>query len=158
MRFRKVAVLRGPNIWANSPVIEAWVELGPLKDTASNAVPGFNDRLKSWLPTMIEHECSEGHRGGFFVRLDEGTYPAHILEHVTLELQNLAGTPVGYGRARETSEEGLYYVVFKYHEEDVGRACLDAARALILAAMSDHPFDVAAEIGRLREVARLTTP
>ena len=142
MRFRKVAVLRGPNIWANSPVIEAWVELGPLKDTASNAVPGFNDRLKSWLPSMIEHECSEGHRGGFFVRLDEGTYPAHILEHVTLELQCLAGTPVGYGRARVTSEEGVYRVVFKYQEEAVGLACLETARELILAALEDRPFDV----------------
>jgi cyanophycin synthetase len=112
VEFRKVLALRGPNIWANSPVIEAWVDLKHLKDTASNSVPGFNDRLMSWLPSMIEHECSEGHRGGFFVRLREGTYPAHILEHVTLELQCLAGTPVGYGRARETSEEGVYKVVF----------------------------------------------
>ncbi len=158
MRFRKVAVLRGPNIWANSPVIEAWVELGPLKDTASNAVPGLNDRLKSWLPTMIEHECSEGHRGGFFVRLDEGTYPAHILEHVTLELQCLAGTPVGYGRARVTSEEGVYRVVFKYQEEAVGLACLEAARELILAALEDRPFDVAAEVQRLRDLAREERP
>ena len=158
MRFRKVAVLRGPNIWANSPVIEAWVELGPLKDTASNAVPGFNDRLKSWLPSMIEHECSEGHRGGFFVRLDEGTYPAHILEHVTLELQCLAGTPVGYGRARVTSEEGVYRVVFKYQEEAVGLACLETARELILAALEDRPFDVPAEVRRLRDLAREVRP
>jgi cyanophycin synthetase len=158
MQFRKVRALRGPNIWANSPVIEAWVDLGPLKDTASNAVPGFNDRLKSWLPTMIEHECSEGHRGGFFVRLDEGTYPAHILEHVTLELQNLAGTPVGYGRARVTSEEGVYRVVFKYREEAVGRACLDTARELVLAALEDRPFDVAAEVQRLRDLARRELP
>ena len=158
MRFRKVAVLRGPNIWANSPVIEAWVELGPLKDTASNAVPGFNDRLKSWLPSMIEHECSEGHRGGFFLRLDEGTYPAHILEHVTLELQSLAGTPVGYGRARVTSEEGVYRVVFKYREEAVGLACLETARELILAALADRPFDVPAQVQRLRDLAREECP
>ena len=158
MRFRKVAVLRGPNIWANSPVIEAWVELGPLKDTASNAVPGFNDRLKSWLPSMIEHECSEGHRGGFFLRLDEGTYPAHILEHVTLELQSLAGTPVGYGRARVTSEEGVYRVVFKYREEAVGLACLETARELILAALADRPFDVPAQVQRLRDLARKERP
>ncbi len=158
MRFRKVVVLRGPNIWANSPVIEAWVELGPLKDTASNAVLGFNDRLKSWLPSMIEHECSEGHRGGFFVRLDEGTYPAHILEHVTLELQSLAGTPVGYGRARVTSEEGVYRVVFKYQEEAVGLACLETARALILAALEDRPFDVTAEVRRLGDLVQQERP
>ncbi len=150
MEFRKVLALRGPNIWANSPVIEAWVDLKHLKDTASNAVAGFNDRLMSWLPTMIEHECSEGHRGGFFVRLREGTYPAHILEHVTLELQCLAGTPVGYGRARETSEPGVYKVVFKYKDETLARACLETARRLILAALEDQPFDVAAEVEALR--------
>src|SRR5579871_5479551 len=84
MEFRRVRLLRGPNMWANFPVLEAWVDLGPLKDSASTSIPGFNDRLMSWLPTMIEHQCSEGVRGGFFQRLREGTYPAHILEHVTL--------------------------------------------------------------------------
>jgi cyanophycin synthetase len=152
VEFRKVLALRGPNIWANSPVIEAWVDLKHLKDTASNSVAGFNDRLMSWLPSMIEHECSEGHRGGFFVRLREGTYPAHILEHVTLELQCLAGTPVGYGRARETSEEGVYKVVFKYKDETLARACLETGRRLILAALDDQPFDVAAEIATLRRL------
>jgi cyanophycin synthetase len=158
MHFRKVAALRGPNLWANSPVIEAWVDLGPLKDTASNSVPGFNDRLKAWLPTMIEHECSEGHRGGFFSRLDDGTYPAHILEHVTLELQSLAGMPVGYGRARMTSEEGVYRVVFKYRDEAVGRACLETARELVLAALEGRPFDAEAEVRRLRELVERVRP
>ena len=57
---------------------------------------------------MVEHRCSIGERGGFFERLRTGTYFAHILEHIALELQTLAGTDVGYGRARETSEEGVY--------------------------------------------------
>ena len=92
MEFRKVLALRGPNIWANFPVLEAWVDLGELKDRPSNEIPGFNDRLMSWMPTMIEHRCSIGERGGFFQRLRNGTYPGHILEHVTLELQTLAGT------------------------------------------------------------------
>ena len=91
MEFRKVLALRGPNIWANFPVIEAWVDLGELKDRASDEIPGFNERLMGWLPTMIEHRCSIGERGGFFERLRRGTYMAHILEHVTLELQTLAG-------------------------------------------------------------------
>jgi cyanophycin synthetase len=150
MEFCKIQALRGPNIWANSPVLEAWVDLKELKDTSSAMIPGFTDRLMSWLPTLIEHECSEGHRGGFLVRLQEGTYPAHILEHVALELQGLAGTPVGYGRARETAKEGVYRVVIKYKEEAVGRACLEAARELILAAMADRPYDVGGAIRRLR--------
>ena len=91
---------------------------------------------------MIEHRCSIGERGGFFQRLRNGTYPAHILEHVTLELQSLAGTNVGFGKARETSEEGVYRVVVEYAEETVGRECLAVARNLCLAAIYDRPFDV----------------
>src|SRR6478735_258218 len=117
MEIRKVLVLRGPNYWANFPCLEAWVDLGALKDSASDELPGFNDRLKSWLPSLIEHRCSVGERGGFFQRLERGTYLAHILEHVVLELQSLAGTPVGFGRARETSEDGVYKVAIEYANE-----------------------------------------
>ena len=153
MEIRKVLTLRGPNIWANFPVIEAWVDLGAWKDRSSESIPGFNDRLKSWLPTLVEHRCSVGERGGFFQRLSRGTYMAHILEHVVLELQTLAGVEVGFGRARETSDEGVYKVVFRFHEEKLARACLASARELILAAAQDLPFDVTATIGQLREIA-----
>jgi len=153
MEIRRIFALRGPNIWSRHPVLEAWVDLKDLKDTPSTSVPGFNDRLMAWLPTMIEHRCSVGERGGFFQRLRDGTYPAHILEHVTIELQNLAGTPVGYGRARETADEGVYRVVVRYRDERLARACLLAARELILAALRDQPFDIAQEVHRLRELA-----
>src|SRR6187200_2060602 len=149
MEFRKVLALRGPNYWANFPVLEAWVDLGEWKDHSSEMIPGFNERLTSWLPTMIEHRCSVGERGGFFERLRRGTYLAHILEHVTLELQSLAGTPVGFGRARETSEDGVYKVVVQYKEEELARACLASAHQLCLAAVHGTPFDVAAEIKKL---------
>lgn len=153
MIFRKVLALRGPNIWSRHTVLEAWVDLGALKDTSSAQIPGFNDRLMSWLPTMIEHRCSVGERGGFFQRLRWGTYLAHILEHTTLELQTLCGTPVGYGRARETSEEGLFKVAIRYQEESLGRACLETARDLLMAAVFDLPFDIDANLKRLREFA-----
>jgi cyanophycin synthetase len=154
MEFRKVLALRGPNIWASFSVLEAWVDLGALKDSASDELPGFNERLMSWLPTLIEHRCSIGKRGGFCERLRRGTYQAHILEHVTLELESLAGTEVGFGRARETSEEGVYKVVIEYEDETLGRACLESARALCLAAVYNQAFDVAAEVTRLRDLAR----
>ena len=152
MEFRKVLALRGPNVWANFPVLEAWVDLGDL-DRPCNEFPGFADRLMSWMPTMIEHRCSIGQRGGFFQRLRTGTYLGHILEHVTLELQTLAGTDVGFGKARETSEKGVYKVIIEYIEETVGRECLAVARELCLAAVFDRPFNVAAEIERLRNLA-----
>jgi len=154
MEYRKVLALRGPNIWANFPVIEAWIDLGELKNSPSNEIPGFNERLMTWLPTMIEHRCSIGERGGFFQRLRMGTYPAHIIEHITLELQTLAGTPVGFGKARETSEEGVYRIVVRYVEENLGRECLKVATDLFLAAVYDKPFDVAGEINRLRDLAQ----
>src|SRR5947199_7445043 len=119
MDFRKVLALRGPNLWASFPVLEAWIDLGEYKDCSSDEAPGFNDRLMAWLPTLIEHRCSVGERGGFLQRLRRGTYPAHILEHITLELQSLAGSDVGYGKARETSEEGVYRVVFEYDDEEL---------------------------------------
>jgi cyanophycin synthetase len=150
--IREILILRGPNIWANYPVLEAWVDLGALNDASSEDIPGFNDRLKSWLPGMIEHRCSEGERGGFFNRLDRGTYPAHILEHVTLELQTSVGHTVGYGKARHTCVDGLYKVAVRYFDEKVAEAALRTARELLLAAYAGQDFDVATAIEALRDV------
>ncbi len=156
MEIRKVLVLRGPNYWANFPVLEAWVDLGSLKDSPSDELPGFNERLMTWLPSMIEHRCSEGRRGGFFERLRRGTYQGHILEHVALELQSLAGTEVGFGRTRETSEEGVYKVAVEFVEEAMGKASLDVALRLCQAAVYDRPFDVTAEVAELRKLSEQT--
>src|ERR1700680_3026983 len=150
MEIRKVLVLRGPNYWANFPVLEAWVDLGELKDSPSDELPGFNERLMAWLPTMIEHRCNVGERGGFFERLRRGTYQAHILEHVALELQSLAGTDVGFGRTRKLAEEVFYKVAVEFVEEAVGKASWEAARELCLAAVYDKPFDLEGKLRRLR--------
>ncbi len=155
MHIRHIYALRGPNIWSRSPVLEAWVDLEELKDSPSDSIPGFNERLMDWLPSMIEHRCSIGERGGFFERLRRGTYMAHILEHVSLELQTLAGSDMGFGRARETSEEGVYKVAIKFEEEQLARACIREAHELVLAAVYDRPYDISATVKRLREVANL---
>ena len=152
MEILSLKALRGPNQWASFPVLEAWVDLGRLEDFPSNTLPGFNERVMAWLPTMIEHRCSIGERGGFFERLRTGTWMGHVLEHVTLELQTLAGTPVGYGRAREAKTRGVYKVVIEYKEEKFGIECFHAAHRLLMAAIDDAPFDVAAEVKRLRGV------
>jgi cyanophycin synthetase len=152
MEIVKVLALRGPNVWANFPVLEAWVELGELSRSDCNELPGFNDRLTAWLPTMVDHRCNVGQRGGFFQRLHEGTNLAHALEHVAIELQTLAGTNVGFSRTSETAKAGTYKVVVECEEEAVGRACLAEARALCLAALHDRPYDVAAAVGRLNEL------
>ncbi|MBZ0104991.1 MAG: cyanophycin synthetase [Sulfuricella denitrificans] len=153
MEFLKVMSLRGPNIWTYRPVLEVWVDIGALEDSPSNTIPGFYERLSEWLPALIEHRCGVGEPGGFLLRLREGTWAGHILEHVTIELQNLAGMQTGFGKARETSTRGVYKVAVRSRHEVVSRACLDAARDLVLAAMEDRPFDVPGTVSRLRDLA-----
>ncbi|MFM8803665.1 MAG: cyanophycin synthetase, partial [Planctomycetia bacterium] len=152
LQLLSLKVLRGPNQWASFPVLEAWVDLGRLEDFPSHTIPGFNERIMAWLPSMIEHRCSIGERGGFFERLRTGTWMGHVLEHVTLELQTLSGTPVGYGRAREAKTRGVYKVVIEYKEEKFAVECLHAAHRLLMAAIDGTDFDVAAETKRLRKV------
>lgn len=153
MKILKVKNLSGPNVWANFPVLEVWVDLESFWDSPSDSLPGFNERLMAWLPSMIEHRCSIGERGGFFERLRRGTWLGHILEHTTLELQTLAGTEVGFGRARETSTEGIYRVAIEYQAEPLARAALATAHRLLMAAIHNQAFDVAAEIELLKIVA-----
>lgn len=152
IEFIDVVALRGPNIWTYRPVLEAWVDIGELEDYPSNTIPGFYERLTEWLPTLIEHRCSPGVRGGFLARLKEGTWPGHILEHVTLELQNLAGLRGGFGKARETSKRGVYKVVVRAWQEQVTRTALNEARDLVMAAIEDRPFDVSATVAKLRSL------
>ena len=152
IQFQGMNYLRGPNIWTYRPVLEVLIDIGELEDFPSNTLPGFNDRLKAWLPEMIEHRCTPGVRGGFFQRLDNGTWAGHILEHVALELQTRAGMPMGFGKAREAGPRGIYKVVIRTDNEKVGKSALLAARELILAAIHDHPFDVLGAIADLTDL------
>jgi len=146
-----INVVRGPNMWTYQTVLEAVIDIGELEDFPSNTLPGFTERLVKWIPSLIEHRCSYGERGGFVRRLEEGTWPGHILEHVALELQDLAGyTGGGFGKAREVSRRGVYKVIVRAWHEEVTRATLYAARDLVMAAIEDRPFDVAAAIEDLR--------
>jgi len=150
IEFLRFLPLQGPNIWTYRAALEVWIDIGELEDFPSNTLPGFTDRLTAWLPTLIEHRCSYEVHGGFVRRLQEGTWPGHILEHVTLELQNLAGLPGGFGKARETNVRGVYKVVVRARHETVTRAALYAARDLVMAAIEDRPFDLEGTLTRLR--------
>ncbi|GAA5169395.1 cyanophycin synthetase [Viridibacterium curvum] len=149
----EIRALRGPNIWTYRPALEALIDIGELEDAPSNTLPGFYERLSSWLPGLVEHRCSYGERGGFLRRLEEGTWPGHILEHVTIELLNLAGQKVGFGKARSTSKRGVYKVVVRSRQDEVTRAGLLAARDLVMAAIDNKPYDVTAAVARVEELA-----
>ena len=153
IRFLRVTHLRGPNIWTYRPVLEAWVDIGDLEDYPSNKIPGLYERLTAWLPGLQEHRCGVGEPGGFLLRLREGTWPAHILEHVTIELQNLVGMQTGFGKAREAGPRGIYKVAIRVREEGVGRACLEAGRELLMAAINDTSFNLAGKLESLRDLA-----
>ena len=93
------------------------LDLEEIAETPSNELDGFYEALSETLPSLVEHYCSPGCLGGFLSRVREGTLMGHIVEHVALELQELAGMPVGFGRTRMTGDEGVYNVVFEYSYE-----------------------------------------
>jgi cyanophycin synthetase len=157
IKFLEIKHLNGPNIWTYYPALEATVDIGELEDYPSDKIPGFYERLSQWLPSLIEHRCSYEERGGFLRRVQEGTWPCHILEHVTLELQNLAGMQGGFGRARETSVRGVYKVALSAWHAEITTAALHSARELVLAAMnfkqsSNPSYDVEGAINHLRDL------
>ena len=155
MVIQSIVYLRGPNIWTYYSALEAVVDIGDLEDCPSDVVPGLYERLVAWLPSLIEHRCSPGVRGGFLQRLRTGTWPCHILEHVTLALQDLAGVPGhGFGRARETETRGVYKVVVSGWQEEVTRAALYAGRDLVMAAIEDRPYDLEAALDHLKDLTQ----
>ncbi len=150
IQLLRINYLRGPNIWTYRPVLEVWLDLGALEDHPSNTLPGFNERLTRWLPALIEHHCGVGERGGFLQRLESGTWCGHVLEHIVIELLNLSGMPTGFGQTRSTSQRGIYRMVFRARDESVARVALEQGHRLIMAAINDQPFDVAAAVARVR--------
>ncbi|MBU2285962.1 MAG: cyanophycin synthetase [Gammaproteobacteria bacterium] len=153
IRLLRIQYLRGPNLWTYRPVLEVWLDLGELEDFPSNLIDGFTARLTGLLPALIEHHCGVGERGGFIQRLTEGTWAGHVLEHVVIELLNLAGMPTGFGQTRSTSKHGVYRMVFRARDEQVARAALAEGHRLLMAAINDDPFDAAA-VQRAVDVVR----
>jgi cyanophycin synthetase len=132
MKILQTQTLRGPNYWSihRTKLILVRLDLEELADSPSNTIPGFYEGLVGILPSLEEHFCSPGCRGGFLSRVQEGTMMGHILEHVALELQTLAGMYVGFGRTRETATLGVYQVVIEYRNEAAGRYAARAALRL----------------------------
>jgi cyanophycin synthetase len=151
--LRSMRALHGPNLFTRKPVLQIELDIGPYEERPSSSFPSFVERLTALLPGLYQHACSVGRPGGFVERLQRRTYLAHICEHVALELQNIMGFDVGFGRARSTGERGVYRVVMAYLEEEPAHAAFETALDLTLAAMHDEPFDWVAERERLLELA-----
>ena len=135
MKITSTNVFVGPNLYASFPVIRHELDLGILEQWPSAKIGvEFTDALVAALPGLEEHRCSYTEAGGFIRRLteDEGTWMGHIMEHVALELQNMAGSEVTFGRTRSTGEDGHYNMVFQYHQRDVGLEASRLALSLLL--------------------------
>ncbi|KAB8151975.1 cyanophycin synthetase [Kordia sp. TARA_039_SRF] len=154
MEIRSINAMRGPNYWSvrRHKLIVMVLDLQEMEQYPTNKVDGFGDRLKGMFPSMYSHRCSEGCEGGFFMRVDEGTWMGHVIEHIALEIQTLAGMDTGFGRTRGYGEEGVYNVVFSYMEEKVGRYAARAAVRICEALIANEEYDLASDIQEMREI------
>ncbi len=154
MKIRSINAMRGPNYWSvrRHKLIVMVLDLEEMEERPSNKVDGFGERLEDMFPGMFEHRCSVGTAGGFFQRVKEGTWMGHVIEHIALEIQTLAGMDVGFGRTRGYGEEGVYNVVFAYMEESAGRFAAESSVAICKALISGESYDLEADIQEMREL------
>ncbi|KAA3645895.1 MAG: cyanophycin synthetase [Bacteroidetes bacterium] len=154
MNIRSINAMRGPNYWSvrRHKLIVMVLDLEEMEDFPSNKIEGFSERLKEMFPSMYSHRCSEGSEGGFFKRVDEGTWMGHIVEHIALEIQTLADMDTGFGRTRGYGEKGVYSVVFSYIEESVGRFAAKKAVEICEALIKGEAYDLADDIQKMREL------
>ena len=154
MKILKIQALRGPNIWSvrRKKLIQMRLDLEEMEQFPTNKIEGFRERIEAMFPTMIEHRCSEGCRGGFFSRVERGTWMGHVIEHIALEIQSLAGMETGFGRTRETKTPGVYNVVFSYTEESVGMFAAESAVRIAEALIAGNEYDFETDIQKMREI------
>ena len=154
MKIREINAMRGPNFWSirRHRLIVMVLDLEDMEELPTNKIDGFADRIREMFPSMYSHRCSEGCEGGFFMRVDEGTWMGHVIEHIALEIQTLADMDTGFGRTRGYGEKGVYNVVFSYIEESVGRYAAKAAVRICEALIAAEPYDLEDDIQRMREL------
>ena len=154
MKILEIRGMRGPNYWSirRHKLIVMKLDIGEMEERPTDQIQGFADRLEKFLPSMFSHRCSEDYEGGFFHRVRIGTWIGHVIEHIALEIQTLAGMDVGFGRTRSTGEPGVYHVVFAYEEEKVGIYAAKASVRIAQALVDGITYDMTADIQAMREI------
>jgi cyanophycin synthetase len=154
MKVLEIRPMRGPNFWSirRHKLIVMKLDLEEMEEMPTDKIPGFSERLEKIFPTMFSHRCSESFEGGFFHRVKEGTWMGHVIEHIALEIQTLAGMDVGFGRTRGTGEHGMYHVVYSYMEEKVGVYAGRAAVRIAQALADNVVYDLQNDIQQMREI------
>ena len=154
MKILGIQVLKGPNIWSTKrkKLIQMRLDLEDLEQRPTNKIEGFRERIEKLMPSLYNHRCSPGHEGGFFERIDDGTWMGHVIEHIALELQSLAGMETGFGRTRETKTSGTYNVVFNYIEETVGVYAAEASVRIAEALIAGEDYDIENDIMTMKKM------
>lgn len=152
LTIEETGTLVGSNYFSGGPVIRIRINLNEFNEVFTNTIPGFFEGLKKHVPSLEEHFCSYGVKGGFFKRVEEGTLLGHVVEHTALELQNLAGMDINFGKTRETKIPGVYNVVFRFKDQVAGLFAGKASAALINSILTSKEFSVAEVIEKLIEI------
>lgn len=154
MKIEKIQVLRGPNIWSirRKKLIQMRLNLEEMEEYPTNKIGGFGERIEKLMPSLYFHRCSEGVEGGFFHRIEQGTWMGHVIEHIALEIQTLAGMETGFGRTRETKTPGVYNVVFSYIEETAGIFAAEEAVKIAQSLIDGTDYDINACVQKLKEI------
>jgi cyanophycin synthetase len=159
MKILEIRALRGPNYWSitRHKIIQMVLDIGDYEQKPTNEIPQFFERLKEVMPSLYSHRCSYDDEGGFFKRVEEGTWAGHVIEHIALELQTISGMETGFGRTRETAKHGVYNVVFSYVEEAAGKYTAEASVKLFELIAEGKPVKDITEIlkndiQKLREI------
>ena len=158
MKIIEIRAMRGPNYWSvrRPKLIQMKLDLEDLEELPTNKIPGFKEKLEKLIPSLYTHRCSELVEGGFFKRVEEGTWMGHVIEHIALELQTLAGMDTGFGRTRGTGKHGEYFVVFDYIEEEAGIMAAKFSVKIIEQLLSGEETDLENYIQQLRVIREET--
>ena len=154
MKIIETKVLKGPNFWSvkKTKLVVMKLDLENLEEQPTNEIPGFYERIQAKIPSLYQHYCSEGVPGGFFERVKSGTWMGHVIEHIALEIQSLAGMNVGFGRTRSTATKGIYHVVIAYEVEEAGRYAAHAAVSIADALINKRKYDIEKDIAYLKKI------
>ena len=154
MKIVDIKTMKGPNYWSvrrhNLTVMV--LDLEEMEQFPTNKIDGFGERLEAMFPSMYSHRCSVGCEGGFFQRVKEGTWMGHVIEHIALEIQTLAGMDCGFGRTRGYGEEGVYFVVFNHMVGRVGRYAAKASFRIAEALIAGEEYDLEEDIMNMKEI------
>lgn len=154
MKILGIQVLRGPNIWSinRKKLIQMRLDLEDMEQRPTNLIDGFRERIEKLIPSLYSHRCSKSAPGGFLLRVEEGTWMGHVIEHIALEIQTLAGMDTGFGRTRQTKTDGIYNVVFSYTEEKAGVFAAESAVRIAEALIDNKEYDLEHDIQKMREL------